>query len=391
MQAESVNLLEAAKQGNPKAIAALMNRSLKAKGIAVKAFVKDNCLSIFLESVQELDQQSLAIYMYKGLTGLGIRSIKTVKLYGRKQGADFPAWSQEFSLKNYDEPATAHVEIVKSSNSAVQPLKQARTTIQNVSKITALSKAAQSINKPKAIALGVGSVILLLCVSIGGMATWTRSAQSKALAQAAEFTKTIQPADSNLDINSLRSNQDRLEKAISILKNAPSFSLFNLGSWQAALGNNQNQLVAVQQSIEAYEKLLPVVREVVEQFSALDSSLEVGMNYRDYGAEVRNLKIALDRLARQPGATELPVYRELQTAFKEYNFAYDVWEFYFTNDDASHNFLPAYSSVGQALAAEYSVPTRDIVGTPYIYLNTALSTIWNKGEQHVQAAQAQVQ
>ena len=39
-QEQSPTALELAKQGNPKAIAALMNRSLQAKGITVKVAVK---------------------------------------------------------------------------------------------------------------------------------------------------------------------------------------------------------------------------------------------------------------------------------------------------------------------------------------------------------------
>jgi hypothetical protein len=47
------DLLALAKQGNPKAIAALLNRSLQAKGITAKAKLKENgYLQVMLESSQ---------------------------------------------------------------------------------------------------------------------------------------------------------------------------------------------------------------------------------------------------------------------------------------------------------------------------------------------------
>lgn len=57
------NDLELAKQGNPHAIAALMNRQLQPKGITAKATLKDGCLQIMLESTQVPDQQALVSFM----------------------------------------------------------------------------------------------------------------------------------------------------------------------------------------------------------------------------------------------------------------------------------------------------------------------------------------
>lgn len=44
------NLLQLAKQGDAKAIAALLNRQLQIKGITAKVFLKDNCLQFMLEA-----------------------------------------------------------------------------------------------------------------------------------------------------------------------------------------------------------------------------------------------------------------------------------------------------------------------------------------------------
>jgi tetratricopeptide (TPR) repeat protein len=91
------SLIEAAKQGNPKAIAKLMNRSLQPKGITVKVALDKNCLQVMLESSQ-LPTSSLVEVIRKGLLGLGVESIKQVKVYGKQIGEEIPDWSEEFEL-----------------------------------------------------------------------------------------------------------------------------------------------------------------------------------------------------------------------------------------------------------------------------------------------------
>lgn len=76
------NFLELAKQGNPEAIAALINRQLQPKGIIAKAELRDSCLPVMLESNQVPDQQDLAAFIFKGVTGLGVSSIEGVRIYG---------------------------------------------------------------------------------------------------------------------------------------------------------------------------------------------------------------------------------------------------------------------------------------------------------------------
>ena len=90
------SILELAKQGNPNAIATLLNRHLQPKGITVKAALKDCCLQVMLEASQVPNQEKLVDFIRKGITGLGVTSIERVKVYGRQVGEDIPAWSQEF-------------------------------------------------------------------------------------------------------------------------------------------------------------------------------------------------------------------------------------------------------------------------------------------------------
>lgn len=71
-------LLEQAKQGEPRAIALLIANSLKAQGIAVKANLKSDCLRVMLESSQVLNQSAMVPFISRGMMKLGAASIKTV-------------------------------------------------------------------------------------------------------------------------------------------------------------------------------------------------------------------------------------------------------------------------------------------------------------------------
>ncbi len=106
---ESNNILELAKQGNPQAIASLMNRQLKPKGITVKAGLKGDCLQIFLESVETPDRNLLIPLIEKGMTNLGVKTIRTVKVYGRQAGFSTTSWTGEFPLATFVESSAEFV------------------------------------------------------------------------------------------------------------------------------------------------------------------------------------------------------------------------------------------------------------------------------------------
>jgi len=91
------SLKELARQGNPKAIAALLNRSLEPKGITVKAALDQHCLQVMLISPQ-VPAIELVRVIRDGLSRLGIESIEQVKIYGKQVGEDIPDWHQEFEF-----------------------------------------------------------------------------------------------------------------------------------------------------------------------------------------------------------------------------------------------------------------------------------------------------
>jgi hypothetical protein len=93
-------LLEQAKQGEPRAIALLITNSLKAQGIAVKANLKGDCLRVMLESSQVPNQSAMVAFIRRGMMKLGAASIKTVKVYGKQAEASTSAWSQDIDLED---------------------------------------------------------------------------------------------------------------------------------------------------------------------------------------------------------------------------------------------------------------------------------------------------
>jgi Tfp pilus assembly protein PilE len=97
---EQSNLLELAKQGEPNAIAALMNAVLSPKGITARAGMDEDCLCIFLESQKPLNQETLVAFIQKGLLELGNDSIRSVRAQGKRIGDEDVAWTREFALRS---------------------------------------------------------------------------------------------------------------------------------------------------------------------------------------------------------------------------------------------------------------------------------------------------
>lgn len=92
------NIPELAKQGNPQAIAALLNRSLQPHGITAKAILKEDCLHLLLESPNAPEQHVAMPILYEELTNLGIETIPTMLVYGRQKAVKEPAWSETIDL-----------------------------------------------------------------------------------------------------------------------------------------------------------------------------------------------------------------------------------------------------------------------------------------------------
>ena len=97
------DLKERAKQGDEKAIAAVLNHFFKPQGIIAKANLKGGNLLLLIESELVPDRDTLVPFIHQGLSNLGIANIKpNVKIAGREKGTrSGTAWKEEINL---DEP-----------------------------------------------------------------------------------------------------------------------------------------------------------------------------------------------------------------------------------------------------------------------------------------------
>ncbi|MEP0909606.1 hypothetical protein NDI45_01590 [Leptolyngbya sp. GB1-A1] len=94
-----LRLIELAQQGDPQAIAALMNQSLQPKGMTATVERQGNALEVTLEADRVPNRQALTAFVEKGIHNLGIESIRSIRIMGQQTGASFPAWMQELYLE----------------------------------------------------------------------------------------------------------------------------------------------------------------------------------------------------------------------------------------------------------------------------------------------------
>ncbi len=94
---------ELARTGQPEAIAAVVNHAIQSQGITAKAVLKDGSLLLLLESATVPDPTALVPFIKNGLTELGIESVPTLKIYGRKIGDRLPAWQEEIDIEPPEE------------------------------------------------------------------------------------------------------------------------------------------------------------------------------------------------------------------------------------------------------------------------------------------------
>jgi len=366
-----------------------MSRSLNPKGVSVKVFIQKQRLNIFLESAEVPPQAALMAFTRKGIESLGLTTVQSVRVHGRQEGSDLPSWVEEFAVETYQAPTTDALAlapdtiIVMATTTTAHPGMD-RSKAQPTKLAVVKPKAAPWV----ALAAGGGALVVALA-GLGGSIAWLRHSQAQVLSQAETLTQAVGQGETPGDIATLKADQDHLQQAITMLEETPTFPLVNVAALASNLETFQGQLTQVEADIAAYEALLPKLQAVVDQFSALDSGLDVGMNYQDYGGEVRQLKAAIDRLGREPGIENHGIYTDLKEAYGHYEFSHRVWKYYIESDER-YRFFPAASTYGRVLVDTYNVDTTDIVGRRKIYLNDALSAVWQAAGQQVQSAQSRL-
>lgn len=101
------NLLQLAKQGNPEAIAGLMNRGLVSQGIRATVELVGDRLRVVLVSERLPNQAAAVDYVRRGLLALGMSGISRVEVCGQQANQGVPVWREEFAIAEQASVSTA--------------------------------------------------------------------------------------------------------------------------------------------------------------------------------------------------------------------------------------------------------------------------------------------
>ena len=96
--------VELARQRDPKAIANLLNSRTMPLNTTTKISLKGDVLQLLLESSEEPDREKLLPIVQGFLVKLKIVGVERVRVYGRSQGQDVPAWTSEFEIIETQDP-----------------------------------------------------------------------------------------------------------------------------------------------------------------------------------------------------------------------------------------------------------------------------------------------
>ncbi len=93
------DLIKLAQQGDPTAIAALINYALDSFGVQAKATRRDHHLYLLLESEQLPNQSSCLRVIQNGMLRLGISQIRLITVRGQKTSPPCQSWTYSVSLE----------------------------------------------------------------------------------------------------------------------------------------------------------------------------------------------------------------------------------------------------------------------------------------------------
>jgi len=112
---EETGTLEAAKQGKVGAIADILNRNLNPKGLTALVMAQSQGIWISVESLKGPPQAKLMEILEKFFIQLGVNSIQTITVVGKKTGEAVPIWEQTLQLM----PETG---IIPAPETAIAPI-----------------------------------------------------------------------------------------------------------------------------------------------------------------------------------------------------------------------------------------------------------------------------
>ncbi|MFN3926447.1 MAG: potassium channel family protein [Pseudanabaenaceae cyanobacterium] len=96
------NLQDLARQGDPQAIANLMQKALDSKKIQVTALRQDHCLHLLFESKTVPDSEAMIAFVCQGMTKIGLDTSLYLRVYGYELGTPFPLWLEQLVYRAED-------------------------------------------------------------------------------------------------------------------------------------------------------------------------------------------------------------------------------------------------------------------------------------------------
>lgn len=93
------NILDLARQGNPEAIAKLMNQSLRVKKITVVVSSIENGVNILASGVDPPNRTFLVNFIREGMEKLNIETIRRVRVRAFQKGVKAPVWQEILVLR----------------------------------------------------------------------------------------------------------------------------------------------------------------------------------------------------------------------------------------------------------------------------------------------------
>lgn len=249
-QVNMAALIEIARQGNPKAIAQLLDSALQPRGITSKVSREQGRFTIFLDANEVPQKSSLVGLIRKGIKDLEIDSLESLKIYGRKFGDPSAGWREEIVFRSdLATPANSKPSSSGAKSWQIQAeklLAQARVVFTDL--VTTVSKIRIS----RRTAIATATFLLLALLAAGGVIGFNfwkmRSAQAQTIKQAQEL---VVASDINKasGIEALKASEEKLKQARDLLRGIPDTRGSLYAKAQTELTQVRSQLEAVEQKI----------------------------------------------------------------------------------------------------------------------------------------------
>jgi hypothetical protein len=146
-QQDIVNL---AKEGDAKAIAFLISQALQNFGVTAKASRENNTLHLLLEGEKLPAQDACIRVAVKGLQRLQPNHIYFLTIYGRQNGEELPAWTQNLELTKplNSPPATTGAARISAVLQKVEPHQNVKIAAPQITEQTAPKPPVLTTEKP---------------------------------------------------------------------------------------------------------------------------------------------------------------------------------------------------------------------------------------------------